>query len=324
MPLERGGKRGRRTEVARMQRGVAEFEFQDACRGLALDVANLFVDAQLARESLRLAKENLAYFESIVEVNKARLKAGDIAEVELLRSRLALSQQRNVVRDAESKYRSALSKLQTKMGRGAPVAGLELDGDLRRDANPPVREQALQLALARRPDLAAARQDLTRAGAEVNSQLAQAKADPTVGTEYRRQQGVNGTGNSMGFFIALPLQVYNRNQGEIERARQERRQTELKVRQLEIEIAGEVDVAHEEATTSAAMLRNVEGEMLNEAQEVRRVTEYSYRRGHVTLLELLDAQRAYNETVQGAIEARAAYARSLFELDAVTGRTVTQ
>ncbi len=324
MPFERGGKRGLRTEAARQVRNVVELQVQDATRALALEIANLFVDAQLARESLNLANENMAYFAGIVEVNQARLKAGDIAEVELLRSKLALSQQRNVVRDAESRYRAALIRLQTRMGRAAPSMAIELDGDLRRDRQTPDQEKARELALGRRPDLLALRQDVVRAGAELNSQLAVAKADPTIGTEYRRQQGVNGTSNSMGFFVEFPLQVYSRNQGEIERARQQRRQAELRVRQLEIEVAGQVSVAHEQVMASSAMLSNVEGEMLAQAQEVRRVTEYAYRRGHTTLLELLDAQRAYNETLQGYNEARAAYARSLYELDSVTGRTVTQ
>jgi cobalt-zinc-cadmium efflux system outer membrane protein len=210
------------------------------------------------------------------------------------------------------------------MGRARPSAALELAGEWRQDAGLPGREQVRAAALENRPDLLALRQDLARARAEVQSQLAQAKVDPTVGTEYRRQQGVNGLGNSMGLFLEIPLPVFQRNQGEIERARQEQRQAELRIRQMEAAVVGEVDVAYEQAAAALELLRNIEGEMMAQAQEVRRVTEFSYRRGHVTLLELLDAQQAYNETVLAFIEARAAYARALYGLDAAAGRTVTQ
>jgi len=322
--LERGGKRRLRTEAAQLARSTSELEFQDAVRTVALDIAGIYVDAQLAQEGLRLARENLSYFQEIVRVNETRLKAGEIAEVELLRSRLATLNQRNLVRQAESRWRAALTRLQTAIGRPTLSRSLQLSADLRRDSTYPARDQALQTALQRRPDLLALRQDYARAGAEVRSQEAQAKVDPAIGTEYRRQQGVNGTGNSMGFFLAVPLPVFNRNQGEIERARQEQRQLDLRARHLEIVIAGEIDVAHEQVQAAETLLRNFEGEMLDQAQEVRRVTEFSYRRGHVTLLELLDAQRAYNETFQGYIEARAEYARSLYLLDSVSGRVVTQ
>jgi cobalt-zinc-cadmium efflux system outer membrane protein len=53
---------------------------------------------------------------------------------------------------------------------------------------------------------------------------------------------------------------------------------------------------------------------------VRVITEYSYRRGEASLLEFLDAQRAFNETMQGYNEARAEYARALYLLDAVSGK----
>ena len=55
---------------------------------------------------------------------------------------------------------------------------------------------------------------------------------------------------------------------------------------------------------------------------MREITEYSYKRGQSSLLELLDAQRAFNETMQGYIEARAAYARALDLIDSVSGKAV--
>ena len=62
--------------------------------------------------------------------------------------------------------------------------------------------------------------------------------------------------------------------------------------------------------------------MLSEAREVRQVTEYSYRRGEASLLEFLDATRAFNETMQAYNDARADYARSLYLLDSVSGKAV--
>jgi len=52
---------------------------------------------------------------------------------------------------------------------------------------------------------------------------------------------------------------------------------------------------------------------------MRQISEYSYRRGEATFLEFLDAQRAYNETMQAYNQARADFARSLYGIDAAIG-----
>jgi cobalt-zinc-cadmium efflux system outer membrane protein len=64
--------------------------------------------------------------------------------------------------------------------------------------------------------------------------------------------------------------------------------------------------------------------MLSKARDVRQITEFSYRRGEATLIELLDAQRAYNDTIQSYNEARAEYDRSLYRMDAVSGRSTNR
>jgi cobalt-zinc-cadmium efflux system outer membrane protein len=62
--------------------------------------------------------------------------------------------------------------------------------------------------------------------------------------------------------------------------------------------------------------------MLEQAKRVREVIDFSYRRGEATFVELLDAQRTFNETIQALNEAEAEYARSLFLIDAISGKGI--
>jgi cobalt-zinc-cadmium efflux system outer membrane protein len=62
--------------------------------------------------------------------------------------------------------------------------------------------------------------------------------------------------------------------------------------------------------------------MLAQARDVRQITEYSYKRGEATFVEFLDAQRAFNETMQGYNEARAELARSLYLMDSISGKGI--
>lgn len=320
--LERGGKRRSRIETAEGARSVAELEFLDAARITVLNVQNACVEVMSAKDGLALARENLATMNRLVEINTVRVKAGDIAEVELIRSRVAALQFANSVRRAELALRSASTRLKTLLGRRGSPGTIDVTGGLRSDVPPLMYAQLKESALADRPDLQALRRDQSRAAAELRLQIAHSKVDYTLGTEYRRQQGVNGKGNSLGFFFSADLPVFNRNQGEIERARQEQGQIEIRVRALAAAIENELETAHSQFQTSRELLVEIEGTMLAQARDVRDITEFSYQRGDASLLALLDAQRAFNETMEAYNEARAEYAKSLYLLDAVSGKAV--
>jgi cobalt-zinc-cadmium efflux system outer membrane protein len=319
--LERGGKRERRIEVARTAREVAQLQLLNTTRTLVLDVQNAFVDVLQAKDNLELARENLQAFQSIVEVNTTRVRAGDLAKVELVRTQVAALQFQSAVRLAESKLKMAGNKLQSLMGRAAPASSFDVVGGLRRDAGPLVLETVSAQAAELRPDLLALRKDQARSLAEIRSQLAQGKVDFTVGTEFHRQF-YNGNANALGFFFSAPLPVFNKNQGEIERARQEQEQILARIRAAEADVQNEVRNAWVQYTTSRALLESIEHDLLDQAREVRTTMEYSYRRGEASLVEFLDAQRAFNDARQSANDARADFARSLYAIDAISGKAV--
>ena len=82
----------------------------------------------------------------------------------------------------------------------------------------------------------------------------------------------------------------------------------------------ELDAAWRQYDTARSLLARIEDEMLDKARRVLASMEYSYRAGEASLVEFLDAQRAFNDTMQGYNEARAEYARGLYMIDSVTGK----
>lgn len=324
--LERGRKREERVAVAEAAKAVAQLELLNSTRTLILDVQNGFTEVLLAKDNLALARASLEMFNRIVAVNRTRVESGDLAKVELVRSEVAALQFRNQVRQSESRLRLAKNRLQALMGRTVFAADFDVVGTLRRDTLPMDQPEILRAALAVRPDLEALRRDQARSQADIRLQLAQAKVDYSIGAGYNRQLNVGQgqRGDSIGIFFSAPLPFYNSNQGEIERARQELRQIESRIRALEQEIAAEAANAYEQYSTAKSLLDAIETDMLDQARRVREVIEFSYRRGEATFVELLDAQRTFNETMQGLNEARAEYARSLFLIDAISGKGMTR
>jgi len=316
--VERAGKRAARMELAASEKTLEELRFKDALRRLIFEVEEAFVDAQLAKERLALAQDNLRSLNGIVAINTERVRTGDLAEVELERSRLAALQYSTAVKQAELQLRQANNRLHLLLGRSGLADDLVIASVMRRDEARQEIEQIRGRAQARRPDLLQAHQAQVRNQADLRLQLAQGKIDYSAGMEYRRQQGINGLGNSLGFFISAPLPVFNRNQGEILRAQREGAQAAGLMRALEARVNSEVASAWQQYVTSRGLLEDIEATMLGKAKQVRDTTEYSYRRGEATLVEFLDAQRAFNDVMQSYNEARAGYARSLYLIDSVT------
>jgi len=320
--FERGSKRDRRIEVAEAAQSVAELQLLNTIRKTVLDVQAACVDVVLARENLALARASLDAFNSIVQVNTIRVRTGDLAGVELDRSRLAALQFQNEVRQQEAKLVVARNKLRTLLGR-PPRQDVDVADELRRDQALVDLEAVGTRALQQRPDLLALRREEARTSADVRLQIAQGKIDYTISGEFHHQhQGLPNPagGNLYAAYVSVPLPFFNRNQGEIARAHEEEHQAESRIRALEADIAAEVQAAYTNYSAARDVVDTIESQMLTRARDVRSTTEYSYRAGEASFIEFLDAVRTFNETMRSYNEARAEYARSLYALDSTAGR----
>ena len=322
-PLERGHKREERVALAKEEKSLAELGMREVMRQVIARVQSAFVDVQQARENLNLAQDNMKRLNGVVAINEARLKAGDLAQVELDRSRVAGLQYRTAVQQAQLQLDQVKIDLQQAMGRRQKSVSIEVTGDLRRDAVAAPLEEITRQALVRRPDYLGNQQSQARSRVDLRLQLANGKVDYNIGTEFTRQSAWGVSGNSVGVYFSVPLRVFNRNQGEIARAQREIALAGARSSALETSIETEVNKAYRQLTVSRQLLAGVENDILARARSVRDTTEYSYRRGEASLVEFLDAQRAFNDAMQSFNDARANFARSLYLIDTVSGATVS-
>ena len=322
VPFERARKRELRAELADQGKRIAEAQFAEAMRRVKLDVVLASIDVLEARARLQLAEDNLQALERLVQLNERRLTSGAIPQLEVSRSRVAMLQYRGNVRSAQLALTQARLKLLPLVGRKPDDALVDIDDRL--GLTPPIASPDLaalqQAARVSRPDLVAAQREQARTQADLRLQIAQGKVDYALGAEYRRQQGVNGRGNLLGLFFSAPLPVFNRNQGEIARAEAECDKATRSVTALETDLAGEVASAYEEFDSSRLMLIDIEHDLLTPTTDARAGTTYMYQAGATSLLDVLDAQRAYNDTMDTYYSAQAAYRRAQAKLALVVGQ----
>ena len=326
VPFERAGKRELRAHVAERTKRIAEAQVADAVRRLTLDVVLASIDVLEAKAKLHLADDTLQSFERLVQLNERRLTSGAIPQLEVSRSRVAMLQYRGNVRNAQLALTQARLKLLPLVGKKPDEEPIDIDDRLAlpRSAIAGNVNLLQQSARSTRPDLLAARDEQARTQADLRLQLAQGKVDYTLGAEYRRQQGVNGRGNMLGLFFSVPLPLFNRNQGEIVRAEAEVEKATRSLTALETDVAGQVASAYAEFTASRQLLEEIERDLLEPTDQARTGTAYVYQAGATSLLDVLDAQRAYNDTMETYYSAQAAYRRAQARLTLAIGTETAQ
>jgi cobalt-zinc-cadmium efflux system outer membrane protein len=323
VPIERAGKREKRMDLAAASRAVAAAQFDDAIRTLKSEVTLACIDVFSARATRALLADNLRAFEDLARVNRARVAAGSIAPIEGTRSDVAMLQFRSTAIRADIELATALARLRTLLGR-SPSDSLDIAGDLRLTpaTAPPGLERVQQLALATRPDLRSLQLGEAKSVADLRLQEALGRIDYTVGAEYRRQQGMAGTSNSLGFFVSAPLPLSNRNQGEVARAGAERDQASRQIDAMKAQVLSDVEVAFHEYEANRDLVAAIERDLIQPATSARDISTYTYRAGGTSLLELLDAQRAFNDTMQSYLDAQAGLRRAVARLNAAVGTEV--
>ena len=254
----------------------------------------------------------------------AQMPAERVARVRRISDDTALSKDlRSAVQQAQLQLDQAKTQLQFLMGRASRDPNFEVESDLRRDPVKDSQPDIVRKAVALRPDYLTGIQSQATSQADLRLQVANGRVDYVLGSEYTHQSAGGYNGSSMGFSISMPIRIFNKNQGEIARAERELALAGARRTALEASINLEVERAYRQYRVSRQLLADVETNMLAKARTVRDTTEYSYRRGEATLVEFLDAQRAFNDAMQTFNDARAGYARSLYLIDTVSGETVS-
>jgi cobalt-zinc-cadmium efflux system outer membrane protein len=338
--IERGGRRGLRTEAADAAQRSARASAADQRRRLLLDVRRTYFQLVLARADQETARVSLDEMDKVIAVNRVRLEQGEISGGEMRRLQVERLRFMDDVFSAELAARNARSALLALMN--APRLDIEFEptetlatplavvvtasdpGTASHPSNPAeagshTTQDLAALtrdALAERPDLAAARGDEARADSETRLQHALGTPNITVGGGYKRDFGASGL--IVGLTVPLPL--FNKNAGGIARADAERELAASRVAATELVVALDVQQARNAVEINRARIAYIEKEHLQNAREARDIVLASYSAGAIDVTDFLDAQRAFRETQRTYNRALYEYRISLFELDAALGR----
>jgi cobalt-zinc-cadmium efflux system outer membrane protein len=314
-PIELGGKRQRRLDSARAATRVSEFELADTLRQVIAQVKRTFTDALVAEATLALAQDNLKALDDVERIQRFRAERGDISELELTRIQIQRFAFERDAADARQAIRAAKIGLRALAGSAALPPDFDLAGDLEFHDRAFDREALYRLTIANRPDVRAAEAAREKARADVDLARANAWWDVTPQVEYRRVGG----DSTIGLAVSVPIRIFDRNQGEIARTRAEVERSEALRQASAVQALADVDTALAAVLTSRDKVTLLRDTYLPKAQRARETVEFAYRRGGVSLLDFLDAQRTYRETALEHIRSVGAYRGAVYQLEAAVG-----
>lgn len=307
--LDFGGRRAARQAAARAAISVADLNLLIARADLARSVRQQFATALAARERLEIATENESRARELARIAQILVDAGREPPLRALRARAAATQASANLRAVAAEEAVARSTLASLFG--VEEAPASIAGSLGSTTAQLIRpEQALEVRLAQA--------ELALSQANLQQQLAARRLDPAVGVGIRRNQEVDDQAFVAGF--SVPLQIRDRNQGNITAARAE-------ITAAEARLAGALATAGARANNASISLsaadirvRALEAAGIPEAREALRLAELSYRAGKIALLELIDAQNALTSAEADLVEARLARAQAAAELIRATAQ----
>lgn len=325
--IELTGRRRLRAQAAEAGVSAGQAAFEDQRRRIEFEVRRAYFAVVLAKTDLDVARAALDEIDKVIGLTRARYEQGEISGGDLRRIQVERLRFVDDLFGAQLALRNARSGLLALIN--APDLSVEFDvaEGLSLAESPAVAGQAVpavpQLeaaslrsqALSLRPDLLAAQREVQRADTQTRLQRALRTPNLTVGGGYRRDFG----SNAVVFGVTVPLALSNRNQGGVARAAAERRQAGNVAAATATAVLLDVQQAINAVEVSRVRVDYIQREYLTPSRESLDIVRASYQLGTANLIDLLDAQRAFRDTLRTYNRALYDQRIGLFQLGAATG-----
>ena len=323
---ERQHKRELRLESAQEGTQIATSLHSDLERNLIFNLRSAFVQTLQAKAVVDLSKQELDYYDRIIEISRARFKAGDIGRIDLDRIELQRVQYESDLQMAEVALRTAKIQLLQLLNDRTPIEQFDVSGPF--DFADPLEplESFRQIALDTRPDLRAALQSVQQAATNHKLAIANGSTDPTFGGWYTYNPSFNNPDahQTIGASVSIPLRIFDRNQGEKQRTQLDIGRNQQLEDATRAEVFSDVDSAYALLNSNVLLLRPYKAQYLAQAVRVREIVTYAYQNGGASLMDFLNAQSDYRNVQITYLQLVGSYLTAVGQLNLAVGREVLQ
>lgn len=315
--VELGGKRAARIRLASAGKEIVGWDYEAKRADLAAEVAKSFVGVLSTQERLTLAEETTRLAGEVLNAVSARVAAGKISPVEETKAQVAFSVSRIELERANRSLEAARTKLAATWGSSKPVFSSAVGRLDQVTPIPPFEELADRLF--RNPDIARWTAELGQRKAVLVQERTERIPDVTISAGVRRLRTPETDDPALVFGAAVPLPLFNRNQGkilesqyQISKAEREREAAGNRVRAALSEAYQALAIGYAEANTLKSVVLPGARNAFGSASE-------GFRQGKFGYLDVLDAQRTLFDARGRYVEALGAYHKAAADIERLIG-----
>jgi cobalt-zinc-cadmium efflux system outer membrane protein len=264
------------------------------------DVRIRFYEVLGAQQAVRVATDLVGLAQEGVRVAERLLRARRGSRPDVLQAKMQLSLIRTTLQEAQYRHRGAWQHLANVVGvpnlPPAPLAG-SLEDDI-----PGLDWQtSLERLLATSPLLKAQEAEIGASRTEV--QLARAQAVPNVNVQVVAQRDHIMKFSSVSTLLAMPIPLFNRNQGNILNAEGVLAQQQKEYERIRLALSDQLAASFRSYLTLRAQAERLQKEVLPLARENLELTNRGYRAGRIDFLRVLSARQSYFQANLAHIDA---------------------
>ena len=300
------GKRRARIDLARSQHELSKALLSDFFRNLQAQTAEIFLATLKQKQLFDVKLNSYQTMKRLAEADSIRLKLGSIMEIDAIQSKLEAGSLYNEYLQAEADLRNSMIQLSQATGVLTEDTLWIPEGNLKFKQRAFKFADLYNVAREKRADLVAA---LYTKDVAINL---------GIGNSYT-SSGSGPTATTVSGGIAIPLKFSNYYKGELKQAQFQVEQSEVLYKKAELQIRSEIAQAMQNYLAYCKQVDSYDHGMIESAQNVRKGKIYSYSRGETSLLEVLIAQRTYNDIQQSYYETLFNRAVALVELEKAAG-----
>jgi cobalt-zinc-cadmium efflux system outer membrane protein len=321
---ERQHKRELRLESAKNGTLIAKSSHADLDRTLLFNLRSAFVSILQAKAVLQLAKDNLAYYDHVLDISRNRFNAGDIAQIDLDRLELQRVQYESDLQAAVENLENAKIQLLTLLNDRTPIDRFDVIGTYDFNDRLLPRDEFRKMAMDTRPDLKAAAEAIDKAQTDHKLALANGSTDPTFAVWWTHNPSFNNPfdEDTLGLSVAVPLRIFDRNQGEKLRTQLDITRNQRLRDAAEASVLGDVDSTYATVESNLILLRPYKAKYLQQSVRVRDTIFFSYQHGGASLLDFLNVESEYRTVQLNYVNLIGSYLTGAAQLNMAVGREV--
>ena len=316
-PLELGGIRGRRIELARTEVSLVGIEYATLERQVRRRVRDAYFGAVLARGVTAFQVRMLEIAKRLQDVANTRFEAGDVPQLETVQADLIVARAETDLMVSRQQEKTSLGQLNILLNE--PVSkDWELVTSMDAMLSSSSMEELILRAQQSNPELQHLMQE--QKVEEARRSLLRAQRTPKVtlqaGSDFNAppdfQVGPRGQ-------VAVELPLFSRNQGELAQSQATSRFLESQVQANRRAVAGRLQAAYLDLVARKQQVELYHEKLLPAGRKLADMAEESYRAGKSGILNVLDAQRSARQLEREYLDTLFAMQSKFSELEETIG-----